>query len=640
MSDHKRDLMPAAWVSAFAVAWAVFQIWVAFFGPVDNLILRPVHVFWAAALTFLLRPGFRKTPNPRIGWDDVALALLSIAVGVYMLSQHTRLIERTAYVDSVEPADYVVGVLAVLLVLEGSRRLVGISLSLVAVGFIIYAFAGQYMPGIFAHRGITFAHFIELEILSNPPDGMFGMITGVSAEMVFYFIMFGAFLDRSGGGRLFTDFAYAMTGRARGGPAKAAIVSSSLFGTISGSAVGNVLITGTFTIPLMKRTGFPGHVAGAIEAVASTGGQLMPPVMGAAAFIMAQVMGAPYKDVVVAAALPAVLFYVSLFISVDRESRKRGMKGDPQAASPEIWKGILKRLHLIIPLGYLVYLIFSGYSLGTVGIRATVAVAIVSLLSAATRMGPKDWWQALETTAKQSIVIAVPSAVAGSVVGLIVFTGLGLKLTTLLVDWSATSLLIALLFVAIACLIMGMGMPTAAAYLMVAVLMAPALIELGISTMAAHMFVFYFAILSMVTPPVGMAAYAAGGVAKANLWSTGLTGFRLSLVAFIVPFAFVTNEALLFNGTWGEILWVTVSAGLGTLGLAGVVTGYWRRSLKWFERILLGVAAVLLISPELRSDAIGLVILIGVWGLQYLLAGPPTLAAEPVTTGSTDEDSR
>ena len=192
MSDHKRDLMPAAWVSAFAVAWAVFQIWVAFFGPVDNLILRPVHVFWAAALTFLLRPGFRKTPNPRIGWDDVALALLSVAVGVYILSQHTRLIERTAYVDSVELADYIVGIVAVLLVLEGSRRLVGISLSLVAVGFIIYAFAGQYMPGIFAHRGITLDHFIELEILSNPPDGLFGMITGVSAEMVFYFIMFGA----------------------------------------------------------------------------------------------------------------------------------------------------------------------------------------------------------------------------------------------------------------------------------------------------------------------------------------------------------------------------------------------------------------------------------------------------------------
>ena len=639
MSDQKRDLVPAVWVSTFAVAWAVFQIWVAFFGPVDNLILRPVHVFWAAALTFLLRPGFRKKEASRISWDDIILVVLSIAVCVYILSEHTRLIERTAYVDSVERADYVVGIVAVLLVLEGSRRLVGISLSLVAIGFIVYAFAGEYMPGIFAHRGITLDHFIELEFLSNPPNGMLGMIVGVSAEMVFYFIMFGAFLDRSGGGRLFTDFAYAVTGRARGGPAKAAIVSSSLFGTISGSAVGNVLITGTFTIPLMKRTGFPSHVAGAIEAVASTGGQLMPPVMGAAAFLMAQVMGVPYKDVVVAAALPAVLFYFSLFVSVDREARKRGMKGDPEAANPEIWRGILKRLHLIIPLGYLVYLIFSGYSLGTVGVRATIAVAIVSVLSAATRMGPKDWWHALETTAKQSIIIAVPSAVAGSVVGLIVYTGLGLKLTFLLIDLSETSLLVALFFVAIACLVMGMGMPTAAAYLMVAVLMAPALIELGISTMAAHMFVFYFAILSMVTPPVGMAAYAAGGLAKANLWSTGLTGFRLSLVAFIVPFAFVTNEALLFNGTWGEILWVTVSAGLGTLALAGVVTGYWRRGLKWFERILLGAAAVLLISPELLSDAIGLIILLGVWALQYFYARSAVLEAEPVSLGGADEES-
>ena len=295
---------------------------------------------------------------------------------------------------------------------------------------------------------------------------------------------------------------------------------------------------------------------------------------------------------------------------------------------------------MIIPLGYLVYLIFSGYSLGTVGIRATVAVAIVSLLSAVTRMGPKDWWQALETTAKQSIVIAVPSAVAGSVVGLIVFTGLGLKLTTLLVDWSATSLLIALLFVAIACLIMGMGMPTAAAYLMVAVLMAPALIELGISTMAAHMFVFYFAILSMVTPPVGMAAYAAGGVAKANLWSTGLTGFR--------PEPSRLHRALCLRLQRGAVVQRDLGrnpVGHGQCRARNTRTGRCRhRVLAARPQVVRTHPArssgVLLISPELRSDAIGLVILIGVWALQYLLAGPPALAAEQVTTGSTDEDSR
>ena len=619
MTEQQRGVVPATWIAAFAVGWCVFQLWTAFFGPVDNLILRPVHVFWAAALTFLLRPGFRRgaTPQPT-GWTDVALAALSVSVAIYALSQHTRIIERTAYIDSVTPADYFFGILGLVLVLEGARRLVGVSLSLVALFFIAYAFAGPYMPGILHHRGVSFHHFLELEFLSNPPDGMFGLVTGVSAEMVFYFIMFGAFLDRSGGGRLFTDFAYAITGRTRGGPAKAAVVSSSLFGTISGSAVGNVLITGTFTIPLMKRTGFPAHTAGAIEAVASTGGQLMPPVMGAAAFLLAQVVGEPYRDVVVAAMLPAALFYFSIFVSVDLESRKLGMQGDPLAANPEIWRGIVARLHLVIPLIYLVYLIFTGYSLGSVGVRATAAVALISLLSATTRMGPRSWYQALVTTARQAIVIAVPSAVAGSIVGLIVYTGLGLKLTTLLVDWSETSLVVALGFVAIACLIMGMGMPTAAAYLMVAVLMAPALIELGISTMTAHLFVFYFAILSMVTPPVAMAAYAAGGVAKANIWKTGVTAFRLSLVAFLVPFAFVSNEALLFKGPWQEIVWVTVSAALGTLALAGALTGYWRSELNWFARILLGAAAVLLIAPEWQSDLTGLAIMVVVLGMQYV----------------------
>ena len=618
MTEERRGVVPAAWVAVFAVGWCVFQIWVALFGPVDNLILRPVHVFWGAALTFLFRPGFRRGTTQCTGWTDVALAVLSVGVAIYALSQHTRLIERMSYIDSVGPADYFFAILGLLLVLEGSRRLVGMGLSLVALFFVGYAFAGPYMPGILGHRGMSLTHFVELEFLSNPPDGMFGLITGVSAEMVFFFIMFGAFLDRSGGGRLFTDFAYAMTGKTRGGPAKAAVVSSSLFGTISGSAVGNVLITGTFTIPLMKRTGFPAHTAAAIEAVASTGGQLMPPVMGAAAFLLAQVIGEPYREVVVAAALPAVLFYFSIFVSVDLEARKLGMQGDPSAANPEIWRGIVSRLHLIIPLIYLVYLIFTGYSLGSVGVRATAAVALVSLLRATTRMGPRSWYQALVTTARQAIVIAVPSAVAGSVVGLIVYTGLGLKLTTLLVDWSETSLVIALAFVAIACLIMGMGMPTAAAYLMVAVLMAPALIELGISTMTAHLFVFYFAILSMVTPPVAMAAYAAGGLADANIWKTGLTAFRLSLVAFLVPFAFVSNEALLFKGPWDEILWVTVSAALGILALAGALTGYWRSELNWFARALLGTAAILLITPELLSDLMGLAIMFVVVGMQFV----------------------
>lgn len=599
-----------AWVSAFAVGWSLFQVWAVVFGPLDSLVVRPVHVLWAAALTFLLRPGFRRNPDGAVGWSDLVCATASAATCLYILSQHERILYRIAYVDAVHPLDYFFAFLALVLLLEACRRLVGVSLSLVALAFIVYAFLGRYAPGVLAHRGISLRHFVELQFLST--DGLFGLPTGVSADMVFYFIMFGSFLERSGGGQLFTDLAMAMTARMRGGPAKAAVLSSSLFGTISGTAVGNVLVTGSFTIPLMKRTGFPSHIAGAVEAVSSTGGQLMPPIMGAAAFLMAQIIGEPYSFVVVAAILPAVLFYFSLFVSVDLEARKQGIRAGSSGPNPLFWSDVWGRIHLVLGLIYLVYLVFTGYSLGASGIRAAAAVALLSVFRARTRMRPRQWWDALVATAREAMVIAVPSAVAAGIVGLIVYSGLGLKLTELLVEWSDTSLLVALVFVALACIVMGMGMPTAAAYLLVAVLMAPALIQLGISAIAAHMFVFYFAILSMVTPPVALAAYAAAGLAQSNLWQTGLTAFRLSFAAFLVPFAFINNPALLFQGVWYEIVWVSVTAALGIMALAGFLVGYCFRSLSYLHRGLLAVASVLLIAPEEMTDLVGALLFLGV----------------------------
>jgi len=551
-----------------------------------------------------------------VGWFDVGCALAAAITCAYILSQHERIIYRIAYVDAVYPADYFFAFLALALLLEACRRLVGVSLSLVALIFIVYAFAGRYAPGIFAHRGISLRHFVDLQFLST--DGLFGLPTGVSADMVFYFIMFGAFLERSGGGQLFTDIAFAVTGRMRGGPAKAAVVSSSLLGTISGTAVGNVLITGSFTIPLMKRSGFPAHIAGAIEAVSSTGGQLMPPIMGAAAFIMAQIIGQPYSTIVVAATLPAVLYYFSLFMSVDLEARKQGVQAESAGPDMAFWRGVWERLHLVLALVYLIYLVFTGYSLGSAGIRAAAAVALLSFLRKGTRMRLSQWWEALVATAREAMIIAVPSAVAAGVVGLIVYSGLGLKLTALLVEWSDTSLLVALIFVALACIVMGMGMPTAAAYLLVAVLMAPALIQLGISAIAAHMFVFYFAILSMVTPPVALAAYAAAGLAQSDLWQTGLTAFRLSLVAFLVPFAFINNPALLFQGAWYEIVWVSATAAVGTMALAGCLVGHWFGTLAYPLRGLLAIASVLLIAPEWITDMVGLLLFLGVLMRDFL----------------------
>lgn len=599
-----------------ALAWVAFQVYAALTGFLPTLIMGAVHLGFALALALLGRRTFRALASPR-GVLDSLLALAALGSIAYVLASYDRFTSRIAFVDRLAPADVVVGLGTIVLTLIVSTRVVGWPLTLVALVFLVYGFLGPLLPGPLAHRGMGLETFVELDFLSS--NGLFGIPLATSAEIVFYFVLFGVMLERSGGGQLFVDLAYAVTCRARGGAAKAAVISSGLFGTISGSAVANVAVDGIFTIPLMKRTGFRSHFAAAVEAVASTGGQLVPPVMGAAAFILAQLIGRPYAEVALAAAIPAVLYYLSLYAIIDLEARREGIAAVPPGELPDARRGLRERAHLLLPLVLLVYLIATGTSLTAVAaLWAVAAVLALSWLRRSTRMGLARVIEACASGAYEAVTIALPTAVAGLIIGVIVYTGLGLKFTSALAALAVGQVWLALVLVMAACLVLGMGMPTSAAYLMAAVLLGPALQRLGIPPLAAHLFIFYFAVISMVTPPVALAAYAAAGLARASMWQTGWTAFRLALAGFLIPYAFVFNPALILDGPLAETIWVTVTAAVGTTALAAGVVGFLLRPLVLLERIIALAAAVLLITPERSTDLAGLALLAGLLAWQWL----------------------
>ena len=610
-----------------AIAWSLFQVYAVLAGFLHPLVLYPIHVTFAVSLVFLNFPASKEKKAGKV--LDVFLVIFTFAIGLYLILNFQRLSTRIPFVHSPTSMDIFLGLSLVILLLESSRRTVGVSLTVIAIIFIAYGFAGQYMPGLLAHRGLSIERFVDLQVLS--PNGIFGLPIGVSAELVFYFILFGAFLARSGGGELFSDLAYSITGRVRGGAAKTSVVSSALYGTISGSAVANVVVDGMITIPLMKRSGFNGSFAAAVEAVASTGGQIMPPVMGAAAFILAQIVGVSYWQVAIAAAIPACLYYVALFFAIDFEAVKRGLFGLSKEELPNVKQGLKLRIHLIVPLAILVYYIISAeVTPVTAALRAVGATIVLSFLRKATMMGPTKLLSALEKGAREAVSVAIPCAVAGVVIGVVINSGLGLKFTDLMIYLSGGILIITLVLVMVAVIILGMGMPTSAAYLMAAILMAPALVNLGVIPLAAHMFIFYFAVISMITPPVALAAYAAASISGSDLWDTGVVAFKIAIPGFIIPYVFVYHNGLLLQGPLGEILWVIATTCLGIIALAGAIIGYFAKRTTAIERIFLIIGALLLIVPEKITDFIGLGILVSIFLLQrYRKPEPPTPALSP-----------
>jgi TRAP transporter 4TM/12TM fusion protein len=607
-------LTPAA---VIAIGWSLYQLYLVIFGFQVGHMQRPLHLMFALALTFATR---RADPS-KWRWVrglDIGLIAVCFAIGIYVILNISRTISRMEFIDDVYVLDHVFGAVTILLVLEACRRLLGWSLVIVGVVFILYGFLGPWFPGGIAHRGIAFTDFIDLNFLTT--QGLFGIPIGVSVRYVFYFVLFAAFLELSGGGDLFIDIAFRLTGTTRGGSAKSAVVASSLMGTVSGSAVANTVGTGVFTIPLMKKSGYPAEFAGAVEATASTGGQIMPPIMGAAAFVMAEMIGVPYVKVMEIAVIPAIIFYISIFAIVDLKAQQEGILGLQKKDLPDT-KSILKRIPLILPLIVLGVSIIRGFSIMRSAFQSIIAVFIVSLVTPGKRMGPGRILEALRRGAAKSPVIAVPAAVAGIIIGVVTYTGLGLKFSYFVLALSGGHLLIALFFVMITCIILGMGMPTTAAYILSAVIMAGALENLGIPRLASHLFIFYFSILSMVTPPIALCAYAAAGISEGDIMRTGVKAFQLSLAGFLVPYVAVFNTALLMQGSIFEVLRVSIGCALGVWALAGFVVGFFFGQLNRLARFVLLLGALALVAPQFSTDVLGLLVITAVIGFQLMVHG-------------------
>ncbi len=590
---------------AIAVAMALWHLWVAAMGPPEAMIFRALHLLFAFLLVFLSVPTRRGRARP--GPEDLLLVVLGAAVTLYPLWTYEQIVNRIPYIDEPTTLDLLAAGLAVLLVLEGTRRLLGWALPLTAAAFIGYALF---------FTTVDAATLLDQLYLTT--EGIFGTVLGVSAAYVVVFVRLGSFMERSGTGRLFMDFAIAATGRSAGGPSKVAVVSSSLFGTVSGSAVANVMVTGQITIPLMKRTGFRPSFAAAVEAVASTGGQIMPPVMGAAAFVMAEFLGVSYLQVTIWALVPALLFYLAAFTTVHLEARREGLAGLPESEVPRLARVVRERGHLFLPIALLLGTLLAGYSAPRAALLGLLACFPVAFLRRGTRegIGFGALLDALEDGARNTIPVAMACACAGIVIGTIALTGLGIGLTALLVKLAQNNLVVALLVTMAAGIVLGMGMPTTPAYIGMVALLVPALVKLGVVTPAAHMFAFYFAILSAITPPVALAVYAAAGLAKSELWSTGLAAVRLGAAGFLVPFLFVYQPELLLIGEPGRVAVAVGTAMLGVLALAAALTGQWLRACGPGERFALGLAALLLVSPERLAELVGLGLLAGTTFLQ------------------------
>ena len=598
-------------VGAGFIAFQLYVIW-GFPGVVPQ---RVIHVCFALTVIYLMKP----LPSGRVLGKvvDLVLGLVPVVTALYVAANHYRIETRYHFVDPMTAADVVLGTLMIIATVEATRRSMGIGLTVFVLIFIGYTFLGPYFPGLLGHSKVSYSNFVENNFIAT--TGMFGIPVSVSVLYVFFFIMFGGFLEMSGGSKFLIDAAMRATGRTLGGPAKTAVVASGFMGMISGSAVANVAGTGVMTIPLMKRVGYAPKFAGAAEAIASTGGQLMPPIMGAAAFVLAELTGTPYLTVCKAALVPALLYYASLLTVVHLKAAASGIRRMSPEDLKDFSSPLLTRLQLVIPLGVLIYSIMSWQSLMTAALRAAIAAVVVGFIRAETRPSVPQVINAFARIARGAATVAIPCAAAGIIIGSVTLTGLGLKFTDLLLSITGGALIPTLLLTMVACIILGMGMPTTAAYIMAAVLMAPALATLGFPVLSANLFIFYFAILSMVTPPVAIAAYTGAGIAGADMYQTGWEAFRMAIPGFLIPYIFIANPALLLEHS---SVWVTVrvcgTALIGVMALAAALVGWLRIKLSMPGRIALLGAALLMLFPERMTDILGFVIFVTVYVRQRI----------------------
>lgn len=571
---------------------------------------------------------FDRRPRGSVSGLDVTLAICGVAVATYLITVFGTQMRNATGTPFAPIGMSLAAVAGTALILEMTRRVAGLALVIIAGIFLIYVFTGQYMPGVLNSPAISWQRFFS-QVYTDA--GILGPTTAVSSTYIILFIIFAGFLQASKVGDYFVNFAFAAAGRARGGPAKVAIFASGLMGMINGTSAGNVVATGSLTIPLMKRVGYSSKVAGAVEAAASTGGQIMPPIMGAGAFIMAEVTGIPYQEIAIAAIIPAVLFYVSVYFMVDFEAAKLGMRGMKKEELP-IFGELVKQVYLFIPIIILIAALFMGYSVIRAGTLATAAAAMVSWLTPH-RMGPRAIAKAFEISGLMSIQIIAVCACAGIIVGVISLTGVGARFSNLLLGLAETSQLLAMFFAMCIAILLGMGMPTTAAYAVAASVVAPGLVDLGIPLLTAHFFVFYFAVVSAITPPVALASYAAAGISGANPMETSVTSFRIGISAFIVPFMFFYNSALLMEGSTFEIIRAFLTSVVGVYLLSAGMQGWFlERKVVWFNRVALVVAALFLIEGGLTTDLIGAGITAVVFFIQRVVK--PSENAMPEVRGA------
>ncbi|PYM81283.1 MAG: C4-dicarboxylate ABC transporter [Candidatus Rokuibacteriota bacterium] len=602
-----------------AIAWSVFQLYTAYAGLYDLLIQLPVHVAFATALGFLTEPTpdspeaaealRRRRPRRRL---DGALAGLALLCAAHYVWHNGRLASRMATVEAPLLTDVAVGMLFTVLLLWASWRHIGPSLVVLALAFVVYAFVGPWLPGFLAHGGESFLTLVDQQTLTT--QGIFGIPALVSATFIFLFVVFGSVMSHGGLLRCFTDGALAVAGGTRGGAGKVAVISSGLFGMVNGSAIANAVTTGAFTIPLMKRAGYRPEFAAGVEACASMGGQLIPPVMGAAAFIMAETLQVPYSTIAIAAAIPGVLYFIAVGVMVHFEAMRRNLPVLSRAELPRLGAVLRRDAHLLVGPAVLVWLLVEGRSPMFAGFWALVASFALSWVRRGTRIGLARALAILADSAQAAMPVALACATVGIVVGVVATTGLGLKLATGIVGLAGGSLLGTLLLTMVAALVLGTGLPTSATYIITSIMAAPALEQLGIPKLVAHMFVFYFGILADLTPPTAISTYATSSIAGAEVWRTQWLAMMLALSGFVIPFSFAYDPAiLLISASWVHIAWRTLAATLGIVMLGAGLIGWFRAPTRSYERALLLVGAALLILPGFWSDVAGLVCFAVVW---------------------------
>ncbi|NMC67790.1 MAG: TRAP transporter permease [Spirochaetales bacterium] len=631
-------------VFVICIVLSLFQILNIFnIFRIDAHQTRAVHLAFILLLVYLLYPVSKKSNRTKISIIDLILGLFSFCCMFYIIIFYKQLVMRAGITYT---ADLIIGGIAILLILEAARRIIGLPMVIIAIIFILYAFFGESMPNLIAHRNVTVKQLVNHLFFTT--EGIFGIPVGVSSTFLFMFLLFAAFIEKTGVGKLFIDIGNALAGWASGGPAKVAVVTSAFEGMVEGSSVSNVVGSGSFTIPMMKKLGYKPEFAGAVEATASTGGQIMPPIMGAAAFLMAEFLGVKYTQVVKAAIIPACLYFMGVFAGVHFEAKKLGLKGMPRNELPKFKYIMLQEGHLFLPLIAIIYLLVSGYSLQTVALGSIVIAILASMIRKSTRITIKDFFEALEKGARSALGVATACATAGIIVGVVTKTGIGLKLASALIvvannaatsfgnilgkiyqffkihnamqlatnATNATQLMLTLFMAMITSIILGMGVPTTANYIITSTIAAPALLMLSVRPIAAHLFVFYFGIVADITPPVALAAYAGAAIAKANPLKTGVTATRLAIGAFIIPYMFVLSpQLLLLGGSFLHLILSITTAVIGMISISSALSGYLIKPLKKIESVVLFFAGLLLIDPNIITDiiGIGIILIIAFW---------------------------